>query len=39
MGFPLRRFNFVGITEFFNEDMKFFSEKMFGSDLRIKPII
>ena len=37
-GFPLRRFNFIGITEFFNEDMKFFSEEMFGSDLKIKPI-
>ena len=37
-GFPLRRFNFIGITEFFNEDMKFFSEEIFGSDVKIKPI-
>ena len=37
-GFPLRRFNFIGITEFFDEDMRSFSEEMFGSDLKIKPI-
>jgi len=37
-GFPLRRFNFIGITEFFDEDMRSFSEEMFRSDLKIKPI-
>ena len=37
-GFPLRRFNFVGITEFFEEDMRSFSKEMFGSDLKIEPI-
>jgi len=37
-GFPLRKFNFIGITEFFDEDMRSFSEEMFRSDLKIKPI-
>jgi len=29
-GFPLRKFNFIGITEFFDEDIRFFSEQFFG---------
>ncbi len=31
-GFPLKRFNFIGITEFFEEDMNFLSREMFGSN-------
>ena len=37
-GFPLRRFNFIGITEFFQRRYEIFSEEIFGSDLKIKPI-
>ena len=34
-GFPLKRFDFVGITEFFQEDVAFFTKQMFGRVLEV----
>jgi len=35
-GFPLKKFNFIGVTEFFEEDLRCFTKAMFGSSLEIE---
>lgn len=32
-GFPIRRFDFIGITEYYEEELKFFSQQFLKSDL------
>ena len=32
-GFPLKRFDFVGITEFYAEDLRYFSQEILGNNL------
>tara|TARA_B100001029_G_C14897127_1_gene358782 strand:- start:311 stop:775 length:465 start_codon:yes stop_codon:yes gene_type:complete len=34
--FPLSQFDFIGVTEFFEEDLSCFTKKMFGSSLEIE---
>lgn len=34
-GFPVRRFNFIGITEYYESEMKYFSKNFFGLELPI----
>jgi hypothetical protein len=34
-GFPLNRFDFIGITEFYDTDMEYFSEKFMGVNLPV----
>lgn len=36
-GFPLERFDFIGITEFYDEDFLFFSKKYLGSSSEMSP--
>ncbi len=35
-GFPLSYFSFIGITEFYQQDLAYFSQKMLGTDLNEK---
>ena len=35
-GFPLENFDFIGITEHYEEDLRFFSKKYLSSDLEVK---
>jgi hypothetical protein len=35
-GFPLERFSFIGITEFYNDDFEFFSKQYLNADLKPK---
>jgi hypothetical protein len=37
-GFPLARFNFVGITEFYDSEMEYFSENIIGAKLVSKRV-
>ena len=37
-GFPLARFNFVGITEFYDSEIAYFSENIIGAKLEAKRV-
>jgi hypothetical protein len=34
-GFPIKRFDFIGITEYFESEMAFFSNEFIGTELRV----
>jgi hypothetical protein len=34
-GFPLRRFDFIGVTEYFDEDMRYFAKTFLGQEIPV----